>query len=158
MQISKSKSLKYIRAVAILEAVKGIAMLIAGLGALSFMHRNVDVLAEQLVAFLHLNPVKYYPHIFLDATAHMTNMHLILFALLSILYATVRLVEAYGLWYERRWAEWIAAISGAIYIPFELYELIENPSILILLLLAINMLVVVLMVNALKYNIAHRSS
>lgn len=38
-------------------------------------------------------------------------------------YAVVRLAEAYGLWLGRRWAEWLAALSGGIYVPVELYEL-----------------------------------
>lgn len=35
----------------------------------------------------------------------------------------MRFVEAYGLWRERRWANWLAAISEGIYLPVEIYEL-----------------------------------
>ncbi|MCZ7627423.1 MAG: DUF2127 domain-containing protein [Candidatus Methylomirabilis sp.] len=47
-------------------------------------------------------------------------------------YASVRFVEAYGLWLERRWAEWFAAVSGGIYIPFEIYELLYGESLAVL--------------------------
>ncbi len=67
-------------------------------------------------------------------------------------------MEAYGLWYERRWAEWFSAISGGIYIPFELYELFKNPSLLIFSLLLTNILIVVLMINALLRNSANKST
>ncbi len=40
-----------------------------------------------------------------------------------MVYSGARSVEAYGLWFERRWAEWFALISGAIYLPVEIYEL-----------------------------------
>ena len=43
-------------------------------------------------------------------------------------YGIVRGVEAYGLWHARRWAEWFAALSGGIYVPFEIYELATKPS------------------------------
>ena len=41
----------------------------------------------------------------------------------ALTYSAIRFTEAYGLWRERRWAEWLSAVSGAIYLPFEIYEL-----------------------------------
>ncbi|UUZ70577.1 DUF2127 domain-containing protein [Polaromonas sp. P2-4] len=64
-------------------------------------------------------------------------------------YALVRFVEAYGLWRSRRWAEWFAAISGAIYIPFELYELRHHVGWLTVAALFLNVLVVALVARAL---------
>jgi uncharacterized membrane protein (DUF2068 family) len=46
------------------------------------------------------------------------------------LYATFRLVEAYGLWRMRAWAEWFAILSGAIYLPIEVQSLIRHTSFL----------------------------
>jgi uncharacterized membrane protein (DUF2068 family) len=54
-------------------------------------------------------------------------------------------VEAYGLWYYKKWAQWVSAASGAIYIPFELLELREHVTWLGLAALALNLLVVVFM-------------
>jgi uncharacterized membrane protein (DUF2068 family) len=55
-------------------------------------------------------------------------------------------VEAYGLWKARAWAEWIALISGAIYLPFEVVELIRRLSLFHLSLLIVNLAVVLYMV------------
>jgi hypothetical protein len=41
-----------------------------------------------------------------------------------LLYASIRFVEAYGLWHELAWSEWFGAISGSIYLPIEVYELV----------------------------------
>jgi ATP/maltotriose-dependent transcriptional regulator MalT len=38
------------------------------------------------------------------------------------------LAEAYGLWRERHWAEWLAAVSATIYIPVEIHEIVKHPS------------------------------
>jgi uncharacterized membrane protein (DUF2068 family) len=73
----------------------------------------------------------------------------LLLAALAATYGLVRFIEAYGLWHGRRWAEWFAAVSGAIYIPFELYELLQGINWLSLGALVVNVLVVGLMVNAL---------
>jgi len=52
-----------------------------------------------------------------------TDTRVWLMAGFAAFYAAVRFAEAYGLWHERRWAEWFAAFSGGINIPVELYEL-----------------------------------
>jgi uncharacterized membrane protein (DUF2068 family) len=62
----------------------------------------------------------------------------------------VRLVEAYGLYRERAWAEVLAALSGGIYIPFELTELVHRPTGLAALLLALNIAIVAFMLHALN--------
>ncbi len=138
-----------IRAVALFEAAKGALILLAGFGALSLVHHDTQRFAEQLVGHLHLNPAKHYPHIFIDTAAHLTAARLWVLATLAAAYALVRFVEAYGLWRGRRWAEWFAAISGGIYIPFELYELFQGVTWLSLGALVVNVFIVGLMVNAL---------
>ena len=57
-------------------------------------------------------------------------------------YSIVRFVEAYGLWRERTWAEWFALISGALYVPFEVYELVRRPTLIHVAVLLINLAVV----------------
>jgi len=138
-----------VRAVALFEAAKGALVILTGFGALSLVHRDVQRFAERLVAHLHLNPAKHYPQIFIDAAAHLTDARLWMLAAFAAIYGLVRLVEAYGLWLGRRWAEWFAAVSGAIYVPFELYELFHRLTWLSAGALAVNLLVVGLMVNAL---------
>jgi len=141
-----------IRAVALLEAAKGMLVVLTGFGALSLIHRDTQLFAERLVAHLHLNPAKHFPQIFIDAAAHLTDARLVMLAIFAATYGLVRFIEAYGLWRGRRWAEWFATVSGGIYIPFELYELFHRVSWISLWALAINMLVVGLMIYALLHD------
>ena len=53
----------------------------------------------------------------------MTDARLWLLAAAATAYALVRGVEAYGLWFERRWAEWFALVSAGLYVPVEIFEL-----------------------------------
>lgn len=117
---------KALRPIAVFEALKGAIVLIAGFGLLSFLDRDNEVFAEKIIRNLHLNPAHHYPHIFITAMAQIEDSHLWALAGLAALYAAVRFVEAYGLWNERRWAEWLAALSGGIYIPLEIYELAKH--------------------------------
>jgi uncharacterized membrane protein (DUF2068 family) len=141
--------LKTLRAVALIEATKGMLVILTGFGALSLIHRDVQQFAERLVGHLHLNPAKHFPQIFIEAASHLTDARLWTLAAFAAAYGLVRLIEAYGLWHGRRWAEWFAAASGAIYVPFELYELLHKTSWLALSTLAVNLLVVGLMLLAL---------
>lgn len=149
MPPSSMQSSATIRAVALLEAAKGLLVLVAGIGALTFIDHDVQKFAEQLVRHLHLNPASTYPRIFVDFTAKLTDARLAALAAFAAGYASVRLVEAYGLWRGRRWAEWFAAVSGGIYIPFEIYELTHGVPWLSLGALLVNLAVVGLMINAL---------
>lgn len=138
-----------IKAVSLLEAAKGVVVLLAGCGVLSLIHHDVQKIAEQLVAHLHLNPAKYYPRIFLDTTAHITDYRLRLMCVFALSYALARFIESYGLWRRRHWAEWFAAVSGGIYIPFEIFELIRKVDFLSISLLIVNLLIVGIMITVL---------
>jgi len=117
-----------LRTIATFEATKGALVLAVGLGLLSFVHRYAQNVGEEIVRRFHLNLAHHYPRIFLDAATHIDDAHLRLLALAALLYSTLRFVEAYGLWRMRAWAEWLAIISGGVYLPVELYELIEKAT------------------------------
>lgn len=144
--------LNTLRAVAVFEAAKGTLVLVTGLGALSLIHHDIQRFAEQLVEHLHLNPAKHIPQIFIAAAANLNDARLSVLAVLAASYGLLRFVEAYGLWHGRRWAEWFAAISGGIYIPFEIYELLQGYTWLSLGALIVNVLVVILMISTLHRN------
>lgn len=138
-----------IRVVALFEALKGAVVLLAATGILSLIHRDVYSIAATFIEHAHLNPASRYPRIFLDAASHMHDTRLLLLALGAAMYAIVRLVEAYGLFYERKWAEVLAAGSGAIYVPIELVSLFRGPTWHGLAILLLNVIVVIIMVRAL---------
>ncbi len=117
-----------LRAVALFEAFKGILVLAAGCGVLALFHGDAQGLADALVGRLHLNPAKNTPRVFLRLLENISDSQLWLLAGFAALYASLRLIEAYGLWRGRRWAEWLAALSGGIYVPVEIYELARGVS------------------------------
>jgi uncharacterized membrane protein (DUF2068 family) len=139
-----------LRTVAAIEAAKGLVVLLTGLGLFSLLHRNVQQLAEQLVAHTHLNPASHTPHVFLEFAARLDDARLQQLAAAALAYAAVRLVEAYGLWHARAWGEVLAAASGAIYVPFELRELVHRPGLLSACLLLLNLAIVAFMLYSLR--------
>ena len=132
-----------IRIIAAFEAAKGVLIIAAGFGLLALLHRDVQTIAEALLQHFHLNPANRYPQIFMNLASHVTDAKLWLLALAALAYATVRFAEAYGLWFDRNWASWLGALSGGIYVPIELYEVIEKVSILRVELLILNTAIVI---------------
>ncbi len=116
------------RLVAVFEATKGILVLLVGFGLLAVVHQDVQSVAEELVHTFHLNPAKHYPRIFLEAADRYSDVRLWALAVLALGYAALRMAEAWGLWSGRRWAEWFAVASGAIYIAPEIYALWHRVS------------------------------
>jgi uncharacterized membrane protein (DUF2068 family) len=139
-----------VRVVAVFEAAKGILILLAGFGLLSIVHQNAQQVAEDIVRHFHLNPASRYPRIFIDVAGNISDSQLWLMAGFALAYAGIRLVEAYGLWRERRWAEWLAVLSAVIYVPIEIYEVLSEISWIKVTTLTINTCIVVYMSYALK--------
>jgi uncharacterized membrane protein (DUF2068 family) len=128
--------------VALFEGAKGLLVLLTGLGILSLVHHNLHQAAADLVRHLHMNPASHYPRIFIDAIGSATNSQLWYLAVGAFLYTLARFIEAWGLWRERRWAEWFGLLSGGIYIPVELYEVFRAATWPKMLLLSVNSLIV----------------
>jgi uncharacterized membrane protein (DUF2068 family) len=139
-----------LRAVALFEAGKGLAVLVAGSGVLLLVHRNVQAVAERLVAHLHLNPASRYPRIFLHVATEATPGRLRLLALGALTYALLRFFEAWGLWFNRRWAEWMGVITGLVYVPVEARALIRRPGLEPVIFLALNLLIVLFLASRLR--------
>ena len=129
-----------LRAVASLELAKGLVVLLLGFGAVSLVHKDAWDVAEALLHFLRVNPDHHhYAQVFLDLADNVTDRKLWAMAGGAAAYSVVRFVEAYGLWRARTWAEWFALISGALYVPFETYELVRRPTPIHLTVLLINL-------------------
>lgn len=141
-----------LRSVAIFEATKGVLVLLVGGGLFSMLHhRDVELVAEKLVSHFHLNAASRYPQIFLDLAGQLTDGKLWVLAGFATAYAAVRFVEAYGLWNSRPWAEWFAALSGGIYIPFELREVSRHVSWWSVSTLLVNVAIVCFMIYGLRH-------
>ena len=132
---------KGIHAVAVFEGVKGALVLAAGFGLLRLLHKDVHMIVCEFITHIHLNPVQKYPKIFIDLADNITDSKLWFFASFALIYSAFRFIEGYGLWKEKTWAEWLAVISGTIYLPVEIYEIGVKISFVKILALAANFVV-----------------
>jgi uncharacterized membrane protein (DUF2068 family) len=137
-----SEKLSGLRTIALLEAAKGGLAFIVAIGLHTLTGQNLQLVAERLVTHLHLNPASHYPNVLITAAAQVSDDNVYFLAAGVILYTLIRFIEAYGLWHQKRWTEWFALISGAVYIPFEIREIIIYFNFLTVSALLVNLVVV----------------
>jgi len=148
---------KALRAIALFECVKGIFVLAMGVCVLLLVSKDVWLMAESLLALLHINTDRHFAQVFLDFADRVTDAHLWAAAQVAFGYSALRFTEAYGLWKERAWAEWLALISGTLLLPLEIRELMRGITLLRLSLFLGNMAIVLWMLYLIRQNRRRRS-
>jgi Predicted membrane protein (DUF2127) len=97
----------WLRLIAVFEATKGLLVLLTGLGLLSLLHRDVEVLAEELVERRFLIHHLRLSGVLLRAAENVTDSRLWALASVALAYSAMRFIEAYGLWNQREWGQWL---------------------------------------------------
>jgi uncharacterized membrane protein (DUF2068 family) len=143
---------RVLRAVAAFELFKGIFVVAMGVCAIALLHKDVWLLAESLLALLHVNTDRRSAQLFLDFADSITDARLWAAVRIAFAYAVLRFTEAYGLWKGRTWAEWVALVSGCLLLPWEVRELFRGLSVLRCALLLGNLAIVFYMLYIILAN------
>ena len=117
-----------LRAIAVFETLKGIIAVLAWLALLDLLRHDLQTLANELIAWLGLEPQEHLSELLLHYAEQLPLVNLRNLGLLALAYAALRWVEAWGLWHTRAWAQYLGAASGGLYIPFELLEWWQRPD------------------------------
>jgi uncharacterized membrane protein (DUF2068 family) len=140
-----------LRAIALFEVIKGLAAMIVSVGLLNMSHHNMRHLMALVIDYFHLDSDAHYFKTLFDYTDLLNNEDLHTLVLMTCIYAAIRFSEGYGLWRNRAWAEWLAAVSGAIYLPIEINHLIKHVSVIYIAILATNAAIVSYMIYRLQW-------
>lgn len=146
------RSASILRALAVERWVRGTLLVLLGIGVLRLRSTQVslqDLFRRDLAA---LRP--FFDQIHFDV-ADSSTVHTIqrtldakpstlgLIAAGLFVYGALQLLEGIGLWSLQRWGEYVAVVGTTIFIPLEIYELVEKTTWLKLVLLVINVAAVV---------------
>ena len=70
----------------------------------------------------------------------------------SLSYAGLMLVEGIGLWLEFSWAAYLTVVSTSLLIPVELYEIVDQITLLRVGALLLNLVIVGYLISQLKHH------
>ena len=135
-----------IRAIALFEMFKGFLGLAVGITLISLLHKDLERIAESVLGYLHIDPTGHFAQMFVERASKINESNIVIAIVIAFVYTIIRMIEAYGLWRLRTWAEWFAIISGSIYLPVELYEVIKKPDVLHFAIFFGNILIVLYLI------------
>jgi uncharacterized membrane protein (DUF2068 family) len=134
--------LQALRTVALLELGKGLLVLAA---AISLYWVDPSDVAGAFLDFLHISPDHHFAQVLLHWADSLSNAKIWVVLTVAGVYSGLRFAEGYGLWRARAWAEWIALVSGAMYLPFEIYKLAHKATLFHAGILLVNLAIVAFM-------------
>ena len=156
MQSAPPRPPRALRTIALFEAVKGLLALAAGGGIISLRHTDLNAATVTFLLRHGLDPEQHYARMFIESVARATNHDVGLIATLAFTYALIRLVEGYGLWQGKHWAEWFAVISAGIYLPLEFQHLFRHATLLTAAVIVLNIVLILYLARLLNRQRAHR--
>lgn len=139
-------------AIAVLKLVKGLLLLLLGLGLLKLVHAETATLFALLIEALHLNADSRLIHMLVLKVDALQPHSVLVAGLVSLGYAGLMLVEGFGLWLEYSWAAYLTVVSTSLLIPVELYELIEQVTLLRVGALLLNLIILFYLIGQLKHH------
>jgi uncharacterized membrane protein (DUF2068 family) len=135
-----------LRTVALLEMLKGLLVLAGGIGLITLLHKDIADVAQSIIEHLHINPAHHLAQIFIAKAGAVNEKKIVVLAFTAFAYAGLRAAEAYGLWNARAWAEWLAIISGSLYLPWEIIEVAKHDNRIRWAVLIVNIVIVLYMI------------
>jgi len=124
------------------KTIKAIVLTLVAFKLLSLVDQDVHQWAADFVTRHGIDIGNRYVHAGLERLVGVGNSQIVTFSIVAFVYSAVLLTEALGLWFQKRWAEYLTAISTALLMPLEIYEIYERFTFVRVALLIINAFIV----------------
>lgn len=131
---------------------KGLLMFTITLGLLGLLHKDVDTIVGRWISALGVSLENERVAALLKQLDVVTDNQLIIFSGITFLFAVVFVVEGVGLFYRKRWAEYLTIAVTSSFIPLELFETVKRFGSARCILLTVNVVIVCCLVWILKKN------
>jgi len=115
-----------IHLISIEKTVKAIVLIIVGFKLLTLVGQDVHAWASDFVTRNGIDIGNRYVRAALERLVGVTSGQVAFWSVVALAYSAVLLVEATGLWLQKRWAEYLTVVSTALLLPLELYEIYER--------------------------------
>jgi uncharacterized membrane protein (DUF2068 family) len=132
--------------IALFKLVKGILLVIVGIGALKLLRHDVAETVAHWVDILRVDPDNRFIHRLLSRLLSVSPNQLRAASVGTFVYAGLLLTEGTGLLLRKRWAEYFTIVTTAGLIPLEVYEISRHLTAAKVVVLLINAAIVVYLV------------
>jgi len=136
------RSRRLIKLIALERLGRGVLLIAAGGYLLTHLGSDFGRLADRLMRAVELDPHKPFLHRIIVKLHHLHAGTVVVTGIGAILYGVLEVIEGWGLWLDKLWAEYLTVIATSVLIPFELYELVRKPSLLKAAGIAVNLAIV----------------
>ena len=140
--MKRSKSSAVLIAIGVFKMVKAILLIVAGIGAIRLLHKDVADTVLHWTRMLRVDPDNRYVHGALTRIFRVTPKQLRELSVGTFIYAGLFATEGMGLLLRKRWAEYFTLITTGGFIPLELYELARHFTVAKVVITLINVLIV----------------
>ena len=127
---------------------KGVLVLALGIGVLKLINKDVDGIFLALISKLHIDAEHRFIQTVLAHLSLIDNHTLEAIATISFIFASLLLLESFGLIFQKLWAEYLTVAETAIFIPLEIYEIIRRATVTRISILTINIAIVLYLLLA----------
>jgi uncharacterized membrane protein (DUF2068 family) len=147
---SGHKKHRGLMAIAALKFVNGIGLLAIGLGALHYLHGDIEKDFAHWMELLRADPHNRYLLWLVEKLSNVDDHRLRQLSVGTFFYSALFLLEGTGLALAKRWAEYLTIITTASLMPLELYELYVRLTWPRGVVLVVNIVVVVYLILELR--------
>ncbi|MEP7071687.1 MAG: DUF2127 domain-containing protein [Verrucomicrobiota bacterium] len=143
MATREHRSLIYI---AIFKWAKAALLILLGCGLLRMLNRDLGETLQNFADTLRVDPGNKYLTELLAKAALVDDKKLEVVSALTFAYAALFLVEGTGLFFEKKWAEYLTIIATASFVPLEVYEVVKSVNVLKVVTLVINLAILIYLI------------
>ena len=147
---SGHKKQRGLMAIAALKFVNGFGLLAIGLGALHYLHGDIEKDVAHWMDLLRADPHNRYLLWLLEKLSNVDDRRLRQLSVGTFFYSALFLLEGTGLAMAKRWAEYLTIITTASLMPLEMYEIYVRTTWPRVVVLLVNIVVVAYLVVELK--------
>lgn len=132
--------------IAIGKLLKVLTLLVAGVTSLAMLNHDGRTAVLHWAEVLRADSNSRYVHRAVAAVSGVSQKRLEELGLASFLYAALFAVEGLGLWFQKRWAEYLTIVITLSFVPFEIYEISHGASAAKVVTLVLNLAAVTYLV------------
>jgi uncharacterized membrane protein (DUF2068 family) len=146
----KEESTTMLLLIALFKLFKGVSLLIVAIATLRLVHKDIPTVVMHWVDVLRVDPDNRFIHRIIERSFGIHAKQLREISAGTFFYSGILLTEGIGLLMKKHWAEYFTVISTAVFIPLEIYEIIQRFTFVRVGVLIVNVAIVWYLIDRIR--------